>query len=168
MMKIKPVHVQSLEIKGFAFSWVEEKERVLRACFCSPEDLRREFPEAKPGWEGEIYHLLLDYASGRKVALEEVPVVFMGSDFQERVWSWIRRIKYGERLTYSQVAEALGTSPRAVGRALASNKIPLFIPCHRVVGKANLGGFTPDVKIKRMLLELEGGSHDKNGTLEGS
>ncbi len=166
-MKIKPVKVRSIEIKGFAFSWVEKEGRVLRSCFCPLQNLKEEFPFAEEEKGGEIYEILKLYAQGIKVALEEVPVVLEGSEFQRRVWKWLRGVKFGEVVTYGEIAAALGTSPRAVGRALASNSIPLFVPCHRVIGRGSLGGFTPDVKIKRMLLTLEGGYHDKNGTLEG-
>ena len=166
-MKIKPTKLRSIEIKGFTFSWAERDGRVLRSCFCPLQKLREEFPSAEEENQGEIYELLKLYAQGIKVALEEVPVVLEGSEFQKRVWKWLRRVKFGEVVTYGEIAKALRTSPRAVGRAMASNRIPLFVPCHRVIARGSLGGFTPDVKIKRSLLLLEGGYHDKNGTLEG-
>jgi len=152
--------VRSLKIKGFSFSWAEAREGIIRSCFCPPETLRREIPGALIENGGEFYAILQDYARGKGVALEKLPVVLSGTSFQRRVWRWTRGIKYGETVTYGKVARALGTFPRAVGRALAANRIPLFVPCHRVVAERGLGGFTPDVKIKRTLLELEGGWHD--------
>jgi len=78
------------------------------------------------------------------------------TDFQRRVWGVVAGIPYGETRSYSWVAERVGSSPRAVGQALARNPYPLFIPCHRVVGKdGRLGGYSGGVALKRKLLELE-------------
>jgi methylated-DNA-[protein]-cysteine S-methyltransferase len=67
----------------------------------------------------------------------------------------VRKVGYGETATYGEIAEAVGTSPRAVGQAMARNPTPLVIPCHRIVSKNGLGGFTPSVEIKRELLAME-------------
>jgi len=65
------------------------------------------------------------------------------------------KIPYGEIRTYKEIAEKLETSPRAVGRALAKNPIAVLIPCHRVVGKNSLGGYSWGIELKRALLKLE-------------
>ncbi len=162
-MKIKPIYLKTLYFKGFPFSWVEQDGVVIRACFCDGQKLKGAFPWAVEGKGGVVEEMLNLYFSGGRVTLQEVPLRQEGSDFQRKVWARVKKIPYGEVLTYGALAQELSTSPRAVARALASNRWPLFIPCHRVVGKRGLGGFTPDVKIKRTLLELEGGWHDKNG-----
>ncbi len=79
------------------------------------------------------------------------------SVFTQKVLDELRKIKYGEIITYSGLAKRIGSRAyRAVGRALASNPIPIVIPCHRVVAKNGIGGFSAGVNVKRKLLELEG------------
>ena len=68
-------------------------------------------------------------------------------------------IKFGCLTYYGQLATRLGNSgaSRAVGSALGRNPVPILIPCHRVVSRnGGMGGFTPGLEIKRVLLELEG------------
>lgn len=79
------------------------------------------------------------------------------SPFAQKVLDELRKIKYGETITYSGLAERIGSRAyRAVGRALASNPIPIVIPCHRVVAKNGFGGYSGGIDIKKRLLELEG------------
>ncbi len=78
------------------------------------------------------------------------------SDFVRTVLEEVKKIPYGETTTYGEIAESLRTSARAVGMALKLNPVPIIIPCHRVVAKNGLGGFSAGVEIKRSLLKLEG------------
>lgn len=90
------------------------------------------------------------------------PVCVRGTEFQRAVWEVTRAIPYGERRTYAEIAEAIGTRAyRAVGTALAKNPVPLFIPCHRVVGKKDLGGYAFGLEMKRELLEMERANRQK-------
>ena len=87
-----------------------------------------------------------------------VPVVTPGTVFQERVWSELKRIPYGETRSYEDVARAVGvaSAPRAVGRANGSNRIAIVVPCHRVVNKDGaLGGYGGQLWRKQALLRLE-------------
>ncbi len=78
------------------------------------------------------------------------------SPFTQRVLNETKKIKYGETITYAELAKRIGIrSFRAVGRALASNPIPIIIPCHRVVAKSGLGGYSGGLDLKTRLLELE-------------
>jgi methylated-DNA-[protein]-cysteine S-methyltransferase len=80
-----------------------------------------------------------------------------GTAFQRRVWSALRKIPYGETRSYGDVARAIGSSPRAVGRANATNPICLIVPCHRVIGAdGSLTGYAFGQGTKRRLLEFEG------------
>jgi methylated-DNA-[protein]-cysteine S-methyltransferase len=85
-----------------------------------------------------------------------------GTPFQQRVWAALSNIPFGQSRTYGEVARAIRTAPRAVGQACGANRIPLIIPCHRVVGaQGALGGFMnaeegDPVAIKRWLLTHEG------------
>ncbi|MBR1657007.1 MAG: methylated-DNA--[Synergistaceae bacterium] len=86
-----------------------------------------------------------------------------GSEFQKAVCGIMQSIPFGHVMTYSEVAERLkGTSPRAVGRAAAMNRISLIIPCHRVIGtNGSLTGYGGGIERKLKLLELEGAETSK-------
>lgn len=71
------------------------------------------------------------------------------------IYRAVSAIPYGETRTYGEIAEAAGTHARVVGNAMARNPTPLIVPCHRVVGTDGIGGFSPDVEIKKGLLALE-------------
>jgi methylated-DNA-[protein]-cysteine S-methyltransferase len=80
-----------------------------------------------------------------------------GTPFQRKVWAALRRIPYGRTLTYGDLARRLGSSPRAVGRANATNPVCLIIPCHRVIGSdGSLTGYAFGNARKSRLLKLEG------------
>ncbi|HEY3755804.1 MAG TPA: methylated-DNA--[protein]-cysteine S-methyltransferase [Opitutaceae bacterium] len=80
-----------------------------------------------------------------------------GSAFQRRVWAALRAIPSGETRSYGQLAAELGSSPRAIGRANATNPVCLIVPCHRVIGSdGSLTGFAFGEDIKRGLLAHEG------------
>jgi methylated-DNA-[protein]-cysteine S-methyltransferase len=86
----------------------------------------------------------------------------LGSDFQRRALQAVMAIPYGETRTYGEIAAQIGTpnAPRAVGRANATNPMPLVIPCHRVIGtdgKLHGYGGAGGLKTKRWLLRMEGG-----------
>lgn len=72
-----------------------------------------------------------------------------------RIYRAVREIPYGSTATYGEIASRVGTSPRAVGRAMAHNPTPVVVPCHRVVAANGIGGFSPDIGIKELLLTLE-------------
>ncbi len=75
--------------------------------------------------------------------------------FQGRLRAALLRLPRGATVTYGALARQLGSSPRAVGRALGANPLPLLVPCHRVVAQHGLGGFSCGVAWKRHLLALE-------------
>ena len=74
-------------------------------------------------------------------AVFDLPLKPVGTDFQQRVWNAITQLKSGERITYGAIAARMHSGARAVGGACGANYFPLVVPCHRVVAKANLGGF---------------------------
>ena len=89
----------------------------------------------------------------------DTPYAVSGTAFQKRVWQAISEIPFGEVLTYSELAQKVGSGPRAVANACGANRLPLLIPCHRVVAKNGLGGFMQGIegglKIKEWLLAYE-------------
>lgn len=100
---------------------------------------------------------LAEYFAGTRTAFD-LPVDLPGSAFQERVWAELRRIPYGETISYRELARRVGApaAARAVGRANGSNRLAIVVPCHRVVAaNGGLGGYGGGVTAKRHLLDLE-------------
>ena len=100
---------------------------------------------------------LRDYLDG-KLSIFKVPVLLTGTNFQLAVWERLTQIPYGEKLSYSALAESIGHigAARAVGLANGRNKLPIIVPCHRVIcadGKS--GGYLGGAEIKNYLIELE-------------
>jgi methylated-DNA-[protein]-cysteine S-methyltransferase len=90
--------------------------------------------------------------------------------FSRKVLRATRKIPYGEVRSYGWVADSLGdpNAARAVGGALGRNPVPIFIPCHRVVGSHGwLGGFAGGEGLKRWLLSLESGQPSLDLDTEG-
>jgi len=88
-----------------------------------------------------------------------VPYKLTGTDFQNRVWTELSKIPFGKTISYSTLASNLGDlkSIRAAGTANGKNKLPIIIPCHRVIGKdGSLVGFSGGIERKKWLLKHEG------------
>jgi methylated-DNA-[protein]-cysteine S-methyltransferase len=87
-----------------------------------------------------------------------LPLRLAGSPFEMRVWAAMRQIPFGETRCYGDLADAISSAPRAVGRACGRNPIPIVVPCHRVLGRNGLGGYSGNggLATKQRLLELEG------------
>ena len=88
-----------------------------------------------------------------------VPLQPHGTGFQLSVWSELQKVGWGEICTYREIAERLGRPKgfRAVGGAVGRNPIPIFIPCHRIVGaNGALTGFSGGLDNKQILLGCEG------------
>jgi methylated-DNA-[protein]-cysteine S-methyltransferase len=86
------------------------------------------------------------------------PLVMRGTEWQMRCWQALITIPYGETRTYGAMAAVLGNpqAARAVGRANATNYLPLVVPCHRLVGSTGaLTGFEGGIELKQQLLEHE-------------
>lgn len=82
----------------------------------------------------------------------------VGTDFQIKTWKALLEIPYGSTISYQEQAEKIGNikAVRAVGTANGKNKIPIIIPCHRVIGKSKkLVGYSGGLDIKQYLLEIE-------------
>ena len=90
----------------------------------------------------------------------DLPFEFDGTPFRQRVWKAIHTIPCGRTVTYGELARSLKSAPRAVGGACGDNRIPLVIPCHRVVASGSIGGFMhasggDPITIKQWLLKHE-------------
>lgn len=97
-----------------------------------------------------------EYIRGERKEFD-LPLSPKGTPFQEKVWRELTNIHYGEKVSYGEIGERIGNKAyRAIGNACGKNPIPIIIPCHRVVGKNNLGGFSLGLELKKKLLEIEG------------
>lgn len=106
-----------------------------------------------------IKNKFLDYFSEKPVRFDEALDLSDATDFEKRVWSLVCTIPRGQVHSYDFVAKGVGepSAKRAVGQALARNRLPIVIPCHRVVQKSgDIGGFSFGVDMKRKLLRIEG------------
>ena len=96
-----------------------------------------------------------EYFQGKRKTFD-LPLDAKGTEFQKRVWKELLDIRYGETLSYGEIGDRIGTKAyRAIGNACGKNPIPILIPCHRVVGKDNIGGFSLGLDLKRKLLDRE-------------
>ncbi len=115
----------------------------------------------------ELRTQLSDYFAGRRRDFD-LPLKYPGTPFQERVWSTLLTIPYGETWSYLQLARVIGDTKatRAVGTANGMNRIAIVIPCHRVINaNGELGGYGGGLWRKRILLDLERGQGQL--TIEG-
>lgn len=106
---------------------------------------------------------LKEYFSRKRDAFD-LPLDFIGTDFQKSVWKYLLKIPYGETRTYGQIAHTLGKpkASRAVGAANGKNPIAIIAACHRVIGASGaLTGFAGGIEAKATLLKLE----NKNSNL---
>jgi methylated-DNA-[protein]-cysteine S-methyltransferase len=138
----------------------------------SPEQVRKvlwgegwiEEMQDEEGWSGELacaVEELRRYAAGEKATFSAIATEGRGTEFQRRVWRECRQIPYGMTLSYGQLARRSGEplAARAVGRAMATNPLPLLVPCHRVLASGGrIGGYSAPggLALKRQLLALEG------------
>ena len=88
----------------------------------------------------------------------DLPISFPSTPFLHGVMEALNAIRYGDTVTYGEIAAYVQASPQAVGRACGANPVPIIIPCHRVLGASGLGGFSGrgGVETKVWLLRHEG------------
>jgi methylated-DNA-[protein]-cysteine S-methyltransferase len=104
----------------------------------------------------EARRQLMAYFEGRLGAFD-LPLEPAGTPFERRVWAAMQEIPYGETRRYGELAMEVGSAPRAIGRACGHNPIPIVIPCHRVLARGGIGGYSGGAGLatKRLLLALE-------------
>lgn len=127
-----------------------------------PKNGKPQRPEA--GWTesasgplAEAVRQLREYFAGKRTDFD-LPLAPEGTDFQRKVWRKLQEIPYGETISYGELARRVGNpkASRAVGSANGKNRIPIVIPCHRVIaGDGSLGGFGGGLSTKEKLLALE-------------
>jgi len=140
----------SVKWRDLYFNVVTERGFVVKAFFSDDSvfSLRGDSGDRK------FREQLEDYFNGKAVEFK-IPVKLDVTPFTKRVLMEVMKIPYGKTVTYHDIATKLRTSPRAVGQALKRNPIPVIIPCHRIVAKNGLGGYSEGTKIKARLLTIE-------------
>lgn len=88
-----------------------------------------------------------------------LPILPQGTEFDKLVWKEMRKVPYGQTITYGELARRIGrpTAARAVAQAVGRNPLLILQPCHRIVAANGIGGFSCGVEAKKILLDLEAG-----------
>ena len=105
----------------------------------------------------EAIRELNEYFAGERRNFN-LPLLFAGTPFQQRIWNALLTIPYGETRSYMQIARIVGNEKgvRAVAQAIGANPMSIIVPCHRVIGSDKaLTGFAGGLEAKRYLLNLE-------------
>ncbi len=105
----------------------------------------------------KAYQELEEYLKGKRKKFT-VPLNPKGTSFQRKVFEELLKIPYGETISYQELGRRIGNikACRAVGMANNKNPLPIFIPCHRVIGKnQKLTGYALGLELKKYLLDLE-------------
>ena len=119
--------------------------------------LPKEYLQEETALISECRNQLEEYFAGKRKTFD-LPLAPKGTAFQQKVWSALQEIPYGDVCTYKDIAVAIGNPKgcQAVGGANGKNPIAIIIPCHRVIGKnGKLVGYAGGMGNKEFLLELE-------------
>ena len=106
-----------------------------------------------------IRERLQAYFAGELAAIDDIAIATGGTEFQQKVWRALRKIKPGRTMTYGALAQRLGTenAMRAVGAANGANPLSVVVPCHRLIGaNGSLIRYGGGLERKRWLLQHEG------------
>ncbi len=155
------VRIENGLIDGVQFYKSPEKSKLICVIRSYNFDIKgsvRRTPEIYPEVNKAIFAWFEDYAQ-RKAPTVDLPIVEMPESlFSWRVLNRLKSIPYGDRITYKELALLAGSprAERAAGTACHINRIPLFIPCHRVIrSDGKLGGYAYGPMLKRRLLAFE-------------
>ncbi len=105
---------------------------------------------------------ITEFLEGKRTEFD-IPLRLKGTDFRQKVWNELRKIPYGQTITYKELAQRIGSPKgyRAVANACGANPFPILIPCHRVVASGgHLGGYTGGLDIKLALINTENQNTD--------
>lgn len=130
----------------------EHVKRRLRRTLCA------EFDEGISDITERAGKQLDEFFAGKRRDFD-IPLLFVGTDFQKRVWNELLKIPFGTTVSYAELARRIDMpkAVRAVANANGANPLSVFVPCHRVIGSNHsLTGYGGGLAAKQMLLELEG------------
>lgn len=115
------------------------------------------FEEGRSAVIDRAVRQLDEYFAGKRKAFD-VPLLFVGTEFQKAVWNELLKIPFGATISYAALSKRLGVpmAVRAVANANGANSMSIFAPCHRIIGSdRSLTGYGGGLPAKRFLLELE-------------
>ena len=136
--------------------WLNEERRKLIDTRLQKE-LCAGYEESESATIAEAVSQLNEYFNHKRTAFD-IPLLFVGTDFQKMVWNELLNIPYGKTESYAELSQRLGNpkAVRAVAVANGANAISIFVPCHRIIGSnRQLTGYAGGLPAKKLLLELE-------------
>ena len=136
---------------------IAEKDGMITNLFFDIDEFEEEFVIKETDILKEANNQLQEYLAGKRKEFH-LPLAPYGTEFRKNVWVILCAISYGETKSYKEIAQIIGNPKacRAVGSANNKTPIPIFIPCHRVIGASGkLVGYRGGLKIKEHLLKLE-------------
>ena len=165
MIQLEPTHTDKHPELGHLL-WTLDGHYVVGLAFSQEapparidyDDAESDEPQPLPGYPAGL-DAINAFLGGDEWALRRLPHRLSGTPFQFAVWQTAASIERGTTMSYGEIAQLLQRpkAARAVGRVLGQNPLPLFYPCHRVIGSEhNLVGFTGGLPIKEKLLQKEG------------
>ncbi len=140
-------------------------ERDLKKC---KQLLRKELVNKPHPLFAALQQQLNEYFAGNRQSFD-IPIEFVGSPFQRRVWECLADVPFGNTFSYTEQAERCGqpTAVRAVSSAVALNKVLILVPCHRIISSdGNTGGYSGGTNRKQYLLQLEGAHTESDQLLQ--
>ena len=119
--------------------------------------LQADFEDSSSAVIEKAIVLLDEFFAGKRKKFD-LPLLFVGTNFQKKVWNELLKIPYGKTVSYGEMASRIGMprAVRAVANANGANAISIFVPCHRVIGSdGSLTGYGGGLAAKKKLLDLE-------------
>ena len=165
MIQLEPTHTDKHPELGHLL-WTLDGHYVVGLAFSQEapparidyDNAESDEPQPLPGYPAGL-DAINAFLAGDEWALRRLPHRLSGTPFQFAVWQTVASIQRGTTMSYGEIAQELKRpkAARAVGQALGQNPLPLFYPCHRVIGSEhNLVGFTGGMPLKEKLLQKEG------------
>lgn len=132
--------------------------------------LKTDFLEQETAIIIETQKQIDEYLEGKRKEFD-VPLLLLGSDFQQQVWNELLKVGYGATASYLDLAQRINNPKafRAVASANGANAIALMVPCHRIIeSNGGLGGYAGGVSVKKRLLRLEAENAEFAGQKKGN
>lgn len=136
---------------------IEERDGYITNLWLAGDDIPLDQEATDTPLLREAFRQLELYLQGRLETFS-IPLNPAGTPFMRSVWRQLLQVPYGHTACYKDIAIAIGNprAVRAVGQANRRNPIPIFIPCHRIIGaRGDLGGFSSGLENKKRLLAIE-------------
>ncbi|MGN1385838.1 MAG: methylated-DNA--[protein]-cysteine S-methyltransferase [Bacillus sp. (in: firmicutes)] len=136
---------------------IEENGRAITKVYFSDDEIPQDRRVKETPLLKEAGKQLKAYFAG-EIRQFTLPLEYEGTAFMQLVWKALEQIPYGETRCYQDIAEMIDNpkAVRAVGLANNRNPLPIFVPCHRVIGKnGKLTGYAGGLEVKEYLLSLE-------------